>query len=105
MYIYPFVYPIDDDLNIHIEHIDDSISCIWFDNNNQEEQNIPKEFKIYNKKYEILKPFRNTQSYAITRDFEAYTIKYNKTIIKLTTEFLPSNPPTRINEINVVSSE
>ena len=47
-YNYPFTFPIENDINIHIEHIDGGISCIWFDNNKNEEQNIPNEFKLYN---------------------------------------------------------
>jgi hypothetical protein len=31
-YSYPFTYPIENDIHIHI---DGNISCIWFDNNHQ----------------------------------------------------------------------
>lgn len=101
---YPFTYKIDNDINIHIEHINGSISCIWFDNNNKEEQNIPNGFVLYNIKDEIINPFRNTQSYALSRDANYKIIYNNKTIIKLSTRILLCNPPIRENEIILVSS-
>jgi len=102
-YTYPFIYPIDDKINIHIEHIDDSVSCIWFCNNNQEEDNIPNEIELYNSNNEIVKPFRNTQSYAISKN-GTYEIKYNnKTIIELETLCHPTMPPIIKNEIKVVT--
>jgi len=102
-YNYPFTFPIENDINIHIEHLDERISCIWFDNNNNEEQNIPNEFKLYNDEDKKLNPFRNTQSYAIHRN-GSYKIKYNnKTIIKLSTLILPSIPPIIKNEIKIFS--
>ena len=66
-YNYPFTLPIDNDINIHIEHIGEGISCIWFDNNDKEEQNIPNEFTIYDDEGKLVSPFRNTQSYAISK--------------------------------------
>lgn len=104
-YTCPFTYPIDNNINIHIEHMDGNTSCIWFDNNNQEEQNIPNELKIYNSKDQLVIPFRNTQSYAISRD-ASYTIKYrDNTVILLTTEILLCSPPIRMNEIKIVASD
>jgi len=101
-YSYPFTYPIDNDLNIHIENIDGSVSCIWFDNNNQEEQDIPNEFKLYNSQDKIINPFRNTQSYAISSD-GTYKINYNKIIIKLETHILLCSPPIYEREIKVIT--
>ena len=122
-YSFPFTYPIENDINIHIEHIDKSIYCIWFssrgraresgvsgtygaaepyDNKNQEEQNIPSEFKLYNCSDKIVNPFRNTQSYAVSSN-RNYTIKYNeKPILQLTTQTYLTCPPIIKNEIKVV---
>lgn len=100
---YPFVYPIDDNINIHIEHINDNISCIWFTNNNKEEENIPNELILYNLEDKIVNPFRNTQSYAIYKDGN-YKIKYNnKTIINLITLYHPTIPPIIKNKIEIIS--
>ena len=103
-YNYPFTLSIDNDINIHIEHINKGISCIWFDNNDKEEQNIPNEFGVYNDDEDkIINPFKNTQTYSIRRDGN-YKIKYNnKTIIKLSTLILPSIPPIYKNEIKIIS--
>jgi len=99
---YPFIYQLDDKITMRIEQIDDSISCIWFHNNTQAEQYIPNELKLYNSKDEIVNPFRNTQSYAISKN-GSYKIKYNnKTIIKLTTIYHPTNPPIIKNKIQIV---
>ena len=103
-YSYPFSYPIDNDINIHIENIDGGISCIWFDNNNQEEQNIPTDFKLYNSENKVLNPYRNTQSFAIYRDGN-YKIKYNNKTIILTAETLLCYPAEIINEIKVITSD
>ena len=102
---YPFTFPIENDINIHIEHIVGGIACIWFDNNNNEEQNIPNEFKLYNDDEDkIINPFKNTQTYSIPRDGN-YKIKYNnKTIIKLLFFILPSIPPIYKNEIKIIYS-
>jgi len=101
---FPFTYPIENDINIHIEHIDKSIYCIWFDNNNHEEQNIPNEFTLYNCSDKIVSPFRNTQSYAVSSN-RNYTIKYNEnTILRLTITTYLSYPPIIKNEIKVVTN-
>ena len=101
-YSFPFTYPIENDINIHIEHIDKSIYCIWFDNKNQEEQNIPNEFKLHNCSDKIVNPFRNTQSYAVSSN-RNYTIKYNeKIILQLTTQTYLTCPPIIKNEIKIV---
>ena len=100
---YPFTYPINDKINIHIEQLDKNISCIWFDNNDKEEQNIPIEFTLYNYEDELVNPFRNTQSYAISKGGD-YKIKYNnKIIIKLTTLVLLCIPAIVKNEIEIVT--
>ena len=99
---YPFTYKLDENINIHIEHLDKGVSCIWFDNNDKEKQNIPIEFTLYNYEDELINPFRNTQSYAISKGGD-YKIKYNnKTIIKLTTLVLLSIPAIVKNEIEIV---
>jgi len=99
---YPFTYKLDENINIHIENIDKSVSCIWFDNNDKKEQNIPIEFTLYNYKDEVVNPFRNTQSFAISKDGD-YKIKYNnETIIKLTTLVLLCIPAIVKNEIEIV---
>ena len=101
---YPFIYQLDDKITMRIEQIDD-ISCIWFHNNTQEEEQIPNEFKLYNSKDEIVNPFRNTQSYAISKN-GSYKIKYyNKTIIELTTIYHPTNPPIIKNKIHIVTDD
>jgi len=103
-YTFPFTYPIENNINIHIEHINKSIYCIWFDNKNQEEQNIPIEFKLYNSNDEIVNPFRNTQSYAVSSD-RNYKIKYNKeTIIRLSIITYLTSPPLIKNKITVVTT-
>jgi len=103
-YNYPFTLPIGDNINIHIEHIDESVSCIWFDNNDKEEQNIPDDFGVYNGKNKLIKPFRNTQSYAVAKTGN-YTILYNNITITLTTEILLCIPAIVKNEITVIYSE
>ena len=101
-YSYPFTYPIDNDININIEHKDGGILCIWFDNNNKEEQNIPNEFKLYNDQDKIVNSFRNTQSYAASRNGN-YKIKYNnKLIIKLVIQILLCIPAKIKEEIIVI---
>jgi len=102
---YPFTYKLDENINIHIEHLDKSVSCIWFDNNDKEEQNIPIEVTLYNYKDEVVNPFRNTQSFAISKDGD-YKIKYNnETIIKLTTLVLLCIPAIVKNEIEIVTDD
>ena len=103
-YSFPFTYPIDNDINIHIEHIDKSIYCIWFDNNHQEEQNIPDQFTLYNCNNEIVHPFRNTQSYAVSSN-RNYQIKYNETtILRLSITTYLTCPPIIKNQITVVTN-
>jgi hypothetical protein len=89
---------------MRIEHIDQDISCIWFCNNHREEEqeHVPNEFALYNSNNEIVLPFRNTQSYAISKNGN-YTVKYcNKTIVILSTICHPTMPPIIKNVIEVV---
>jgi hypothetical protein len=72
---YPFVYRLDDDIDLHIEHINDTNSTIWFDRED-ELQIVPREFELYNET-KLVEPYQNTQTYIISR-YRHYEIRYKK---------------------------
>lgn len=105
-YKYPFTYKLRKEVFVNIEHIDDYITCIWFSNNNKEEQNIPDGFKLYAvkqvkskpennqyKEHKEIRPYRNTQTFAIPKTTECI-IKFNDMpFFHLTTIMLLTSPP------------
>ena len=137
---YPFIYPLENNIYLHIEQIDKHISCIWFGQRDEVPQqltskvtespekfgqenpvlyslkllsskiteaseiphNIPEEFSVYDSDKKLVNPFRNTQSYALSRH-GYYTLMYQgKPLIKLSTIVLCSIPPIIKNQITVV---
>lgn len=101
---YPLVYRLDNDIDLHIEHINDEISTIWFDKEDKK-QLIPIEFELYNEKAELVESYQNTQTYIISRD-RNYQIHYkNKPIIRIELWMHPCIPPIYKNEIYLIKNE
>jgi hypothetical protein len=93
---YPLIYKLDDNMVLHIEHINDAISTIWFDKED-ERQLVPREFELYNGK-NLIEPYQNTQTYIIARD-RYYEIYYKKkNIISIELWFLPIICHPTVNE-------
>ena len=94
---YPFVYRLDDNIDLHVEHVNDEISTIWFG-----QGVIPKEFELYNGKTKLVEPYQNTQTFIISRDRQ-YTIHYKKKpIIRIELLMYPCIPPIYKNEISLI---
>ena len=104
---YPLIYALANGTNIHVEHANNHITCIWFSNIENIQTSIPCEISVHesnSKTNDNIIPYRDTQTYALPRNGN-YTIKYNnKAIINLETCIHPCIPPIVNNEIYILDS-